>query len=196
MEETIMDQQLPPQKPSRTKRIAKEAGSWLLHIAAALLLAQLISFLVFQPIVVKGESMQSTLQNGELMYVSKPEYLLGDPSRGDVIICRYPGRTEYFVKRVMGLPGETVEVDHNAVYINGELIPEPYLDDEKNNNGFSMEAFTLGADEYFVMGDNRDNSHDSRNYYGYGSPAAITRDMVVGHVKVVMFPFDSIRKID
>lgn len=180
---------------SRKRRVVKNVGNWVMHIAIAVLLAQAISFFVFQPIVVKGESMQNTLKNGELMYVSKPEYLLGDPSRGDVIICRYPGRTEYFVKRVMGLPGETVEVEQNQVYINGELIDEPYLDEERNNNGFSMEAFTLGTEEYFVMGDNRDNSHDSRNYYGYGSPAAITRDMVIGHVQVVMFPFNAIRKI-
>lgn len=122
--------------------------------------------------------MTDTLQNGEIMYVSKPEYLLGDPARGDVVICHYPGREENFVKRVIGLPGDVVEIRSNQVYVNGEPLDEPYLPPSRNDDGFSMAPFALGADEYFVMGDNRDNSHDSRNYYGAGPPR---RDHPKGH---------------
>ena len=86
----------------------------------------------------------------------------------------------------MGLPGDVIEVRSNVVYRNGEALDEPYLTPERNNDGFSMAPFTLGDDEYFVMGDNRDNSHDCRNYYGCGSPAALTRDMIIGHVRCVV----------
>ncbi|MEG1472174.1 MAG: signal peptidase I, partial [Clostridia bacterium] len=113
-----------------------------------------------------------------------------------VVICKYPGRTENFVKRVMGIPGDTIEVRSNRVYRNGEAVDEPYLTTERNDNGFSMKPFTLGEEEYFVMGDNRDNSHDSRNYYDYNTPSALTRDMILGHVRFVFFPFDAMRGIE
>ena len=111
------------------------------------------------------------------------------------MICRYPGRTEYFVKRLMGLPGDVIEVKQNVVYRNDETLEEPYLSPEINRNGFSMAPFTLGEQEYFVMGDNRDHSHDSRNYHPDGAPEALTRDQIIGHVQFVLFPFDKIRQI-
>ena len=82
------------------------------------------------------------------------------------------------------------------VYRNGEALDEPYLTPERNDNGFSMAPFTLGEDEYFVMGDNRDNSHDSRKLLRLFHPAALTRDMIIGHVRCVVFPFSDIRTIE
>ncbi len=186
----------PQKKEKKPTNVKKEILSWVLTLGAAVVIALLIRTFLFEPIRVDGESMCDTLQNNEIMFVTKPEYLFGDPQRGDVVICKYPGRTENFVKRVMGIPGDVIEVRSNVVYRNGEALDEPYLTPERNDNGFSMEAFTLGDDEYFVMGDNRDNSHDSRNYYGYGSPSALTRDMIIGHVRFVLFPFNAIRGIE
>ncbi len=186
----------PKKKEKKPTNVKKEILSWVLTLGAAVVIALLIRTFLFEPIRVDGESMCDTLQNNEIMFVTKPEYLFGDPERGDVVICKYPGRTENFVKRVMGIPGDVIEVRNNVVYRNGEAVEEPYLTPERNDNGFSMEAFTLGGDEYFVMGDNRDNSHDSRNYYGYGSPAALTRDMIIGHVRFVLFPFNVIRGVE
>lgn len=184
-------------KPEKEKKsVKKEILSWVMTLGAAVVIALVIRTFIFEPIRVDGESMMDTLRNGEIMFVTKPEYLLGDPQRGDVVICKYPGRTENFVKRLIGVPGDTVEVVDNVVYINGEALSEPYLTDERNDNGFSMAPYALGAEEYFVMGDNRDNSHDSRNYYGYGSPTALTRKQIVGHVRCVVFPFGEIRGIE
>lgn len=177
------------------KRMLAEIFSWVWHLALAIVIAQVVHWLVFQPVVVKGESMTDTLQNGEVMYVSKPEYLLGDPARGDVVVCKYPGRSENFVKRVIGIPGDTLEIRANVVYRNGEPLSEPYLTPARNDNGFSMAPVTLREKQYFVMGDNRDNSHDSRNYYGPTRPAAIARDMIVGRARFVMFPFTAVRGI-
>ena len=89
-----------------------------------------------------------------------------------------------------------VEIRSNQVYVNGEPLHEPYLTPSRNDDGFSMAPFALGADEYFVMGDNRDNSHDSRNYYGAGRPAAITRKDIVGKVRFVMWPLSHARAVE
>ena len=174
----------------------KELVSWILTIAVAVAIALPVRAFLFEPIRVDGSSMCDTLQDGEVMIVTKPEYLAGDPQRGDVIICKYPGRSEKFVKRVMGVPGDEISIICNVVYRNGEALDEPYLTPSRNDNGFSMAPFKLGEGEYFVMGDNRDNSHDSRNYYDYSTPAAITRDMIVGHVRWVVFPFANMRGIE
>ncbi|MCL1855427.1 MAG: signal peptidase I [Clostridia bacterium] len=208
----------------KKKSVKREILSWVLTLGAAVLIALVIRTILFEPIRVDGSSMNHTLVDGEIMLVTKPEYIFSQPSHGDVVICRYPGRTEYFVKRLMGLPGDVIEVIDNVVFRNEEELAEPYLSPENNRNGFSMPPFTLGDDEYFVMGDNRDHSHDSRNYYGTGSPAALTRgqmtpvqrignrfanafseifkvpdvlmrDQIIGHVQFVLFPFDKIRRI-
>ncbi|NLI20203.1 MAG: signal peptidase I [Clostridiales bacterium] len=185
-----------PSQAKKKKDVKKEILSWILTLGSAVVIALLIRTFLFEPIRVDGQSMCDTLQNNEIMFVTKPEYLLGEPQRGDVVICKYPGRTENFVKRLMGVPGDTIEVRDNVVYRNGEALDEPYLTPDRNNDGFSMDPMMLGDDEYFVMGDNRDNSHDSRNYYGYGKPATLTRSQIIGHVQFVVFPFDKIRGIE
>ena len=185
----------PTSQQEKKKNVKKEILSWILTLGSAVVIALLIRTFLFEPIRVDGQSMCDTLQNNEIMLVTKPEYLLGQPQDGDVIICKYPGRTENFVKRLMGVPGDTIEVINNVVYRNGEALDEPYLTPARNDDGFSMEAITLGPDQYFVMGDNRDNSHDSRNYYGYGKPATLTRSQIIGHVRCVMFPFNVVRGI-
>lgn len=190
-------QQSGDQKEKKPVNVKKEILSWILTIAVAVVAALIIRTFLFEPVRVDGSSMCDTLQNGEVMLVTKPEYLFGDPQFGDVVICHYPGRgNTNFVKRVMGVPGDVIEVRSNVVYRNGEAVDEPYLTENRNDDGFSMAPFTLNEDEYFVMGDNRDNSHDCRNYYGYGSPTALTRDMIIGHARWVVFPFNVMRGID
>ena len=196
---TVEEQQKPEEEQEPQKKpvnVKKEIISWILTLGVAVIAALAIRTLLFEPVRVDGSSMADTLQNGEVMLVTKPEYLFGDPQFGDVVICKYPGRTEKFVKRVMGVPGDELMIISNVVFRNGEPLSEPYLTPDRNDNGFSMAPFKLGDDEYFVMGDNRDNSHDSRNYYNYLTPAALTRDMIIGKVRAVFFPFDSIRGIE
>lgn len=191
------EQEVQQTEPEKKKvDVKKEIISWILTLGVAVIAALAIRTLLFEPVRVDGSSMADTLQNGEVMLVTKPEYLFGDPQFGDVVICKYPGRTEKFVKRVMGVPGDELMIISNVVFRNGEPLSEPYLTPDRNDNGFSMAPFKLGDDEYFVMGDNRDNSHDSRNYYNYLTPAALTRDMIIGKVRAVFFPFDSIRGIE
>lgn len=185
----------PKNKAARQKSVRKEIISWVLTLAAAVAIAIVTRTFLFEPIRVDGESMTDTLQNGELMFVTKPEYIWGTPSRQDVIICRYPNRTEYFVKRLIAVPGDTVEIKYdresgvNSVYVNGEVVEEPYLTPARNDNDNSMAPITLKEDEFFVLGDNRDNSNDSR-YVG-----TLHRSQIAGHVRFVFFPFGKARTI-
>lgn len=190
-------------KPEKEKKTPlQELLSWILTLGMAVVIAFAIRTLLFEPVRVDGSSMCDTLVDGEIMLVTKPEYLLGDPQIGDVVICHYPGRgNTNFVKRVIGLPGDTIQIQNNVVYRNGEATDEPYLTPERNQDPRNdiLEPFVLGEDEYFVAGDNRDNSHDSRNYYSSwtgSTPSAITRDMIKGHVQLVFYPFGHFRTID
>lgn len=185
------------EKKKKAEHIKKEIISWILTLGVAVAAALIIRTFLFEPIRVDGQSMCDTLQDGEIMLVTKPEYLLGDPEFGDVVICKYPGRgNTKFVKRVLGVPGDEIMIISNIVFRNGEVISEPYLTPARNDDGFTMAPYKLGEDEYFVAGDNRDNSHDSRNYYSYYKPSGITRDMIVGKVRCVVFPFTEIRGIE
>lgn len=198
---TVAGEFVSPAKPKQEKKkknVKKEIISWILTLGSAVIIALLIRTFIFEPIFVDGHSMMDTLQDREVMIVTKLEYIFGEPQRGDVVICKYPGRTENFVKRLMAVPGDTIEIKDHVVYVNGEAVDEPYLNPEYNDDADTadMDLITLGDDQYFVMGDNRDNSHDCRNYYGYGKPTTLTRSQIIAHVRCVIYPFSSIRKIE
>lgn len=183
-------------KEKKPVNVKKEILSWILTLGAAVIIALVIRTFLFEPVRVDGHSMDDTLANGEIMFVTKPEYLTGDPQPGDVVICHYPDRGDTnFVKRVVGVPGDTLMFVDNVLIRNGEVVDEPYLTPSRNQNGFSMLPITLGENEYFVCGDNRDNSHDCRNLTN-GVPEAITRDMIIGHVRYVVYPFSDARSIN
>lgn len=170
------------------KTFKQELVEWIVTIVAALTIALVIRTFLFEPVRVDGRSMLETLQNGEIMFVTKPEYLAGDPQRFDVVICHYPDRgNTNFVKRVVGLPGDTVEVKDGYLYVNGEKYEEEYLTYRPNYN---LAAYTVPEDMFFVLGDNRSNSNDSHLI------GPISRDMIVGHVRQVIWPLSAWRSIE
>ena len=270
------------------KTVGQEILSWVLTIAVAFVIAFVVRALVFEPVRVDGESMLDTLQNGEIMFVTKFDYSStwfsfpwqnatqkenaarftfgGNPKRFDVVVCRYPGRGDTnFVKRVVGLPGDTVALTGGYLYVNGEKYGEPYISDayrtgsrnelsdfkvpskgdpltidsdgtlKVNGEAWPWQAsrlsgkaengsrllyyydsvdkkqvlqlngkdiksaeklsaitgveFKLENDFYFVMGDHRNNSNDSR------AQGPIDRTMIVGHVQQVVYPFNAWRGI-
>lgn len=154
-----------------------------------LLIFIVIPFRLFvaQPFVVSGDSMYPTFESGEYLIVDQLSYNIGDPHRGDVAVFHYPNDPgKFFIKRVIGLPGETVLISDNTVTIipeganpeEGFVLEEPYITNEDLDNGRT----TLGEDEYFVMGDNRDVSFDSRSWGPLG------RDYIVGRAFIRLFP--------
>ena len=167
------------------KTLGREILEWIVTLAVAVILALTIRTFLFEPIRVDGSSMKNTLQDGEFMIVTTPEYLLGEPQRFDVVICRYPERTENFVKRVVGLPGDTIAIADGILHVNGEAQQEEYIDYPPRYAG----EWTLGEGEYFVLGDNRASSNDSHLV------GPITRDMIVGHVQLVVWPIAGFRLV-
>ena len=153
--------------------------------AVGVLLAMLLRFFVCMLVRVKGRSMMDTLHNGDFMLALRYG-LFGDVRRFDVVICRYPGRKGYFVKRVVGLPGERVSMEEGALYIDGEVIDEDFPL-RKFLRGF--EERTLGPDEYFVLGDNRPCSHDSRRI------GPIPRSAILARVCCVFWSLRRCRRI-
>jgi signal peptidase I len=157
--------------------------SFLMYIALVVLVALTIRSFIAEPIRVEGDSMIPTLVHNEDMLVEKMSYWVNDPLRGDIIICFYPGYIESCVKRVIGLPGETVEIRDGIFYIDGiELDESPYWSGEIIGE---MNPVTVTARHVFVVGDNRNGSKDSRN----PSVGSIPYAKVVGRVVAVVYPF-------
>ena len=175
-------------KEKPKKSMQREIFEWVMVIVCALGMAFVLRTFVFEPVSVDGRSMMNTLQDREYMIATKFDYLTGDPQRFDIVICHYPGRTENFVKRVIGLPGETIELRDGELYVNGEFVAQNF---DRTPSTRDYGPYTVPADHYFVMGDNRDNSHDSRA----SDVGALTRDQIRGHVQYVVFPFSNFRKV-
>ncbi len=153
----------------------------------ALLIVIPIRWFIAQPFIVRGASMEPTFQTGEYLIVDQLSYRFHQPERGDVIILKYPrDESVYFIKRIIGLPNETVEFQGTKVIIRRGVDTEPitldqsYVESDRNRPEYG--TYTLGADEYFVMGDNRNESSDSRVW------GALPAKDIVGRALVRLFP--------
>lgn len=136
----------------------------LIYIALIFVCVYVVPNYVVQRTVVSGDSMQDTLQEDESLLVDKISYRFTDPKRYDIIVFYPKGRDveEYYVKRIYGLPGETIQIKGDDIYINGSLIDDPYPKDSMDDAGIAKEPLKLADDEYFVLGDHRSVSIDSR----------------------------------
>ena len=138
----------------------KEAKEWISALVVAVVVGILLTQFVIVSAVVATGSMQDTIQPGDRIIGWRLNYLFSDPQRGDVVIFKYPDdETQLFVKRVIGLPGETVEIVDGVTYINGTPLEEDYIKEEPLEDSG---PFTVPEDSYFMMGDNRNHSADSR----------------------------------
>jgi signal peptidase I len=173
---------LPPEAPKQSF-----VGEILNFALVALLIVLPIRMFIAQPFIVSGASMETTFSSGEYLIVDQISYRLEEPERGDVIIFRYPkDPSKFFIKRIIGIPGDTVDIQGNVVklinteYPEGKVLDEPYIRDMAPNTTISE---TLGDEEYFVMGDNRNASSDSRMW------GVLQRDKIVGRAFLRLFPF-------
>lgn len=177
-----------PERPTLSPRRAPSGLlSWLRDlvetIIPALLIALAINFFVAQPTLVRGYSMEPTLHQEERLLVEKVSYRFHAPQRGDIVVLKVAQEPIPLVKRVIGLPGETVEIRQGKVYVNGQHLDEPYLRQTPYGN---MPARPVPAGSIFVLGDNRNNSNDSR-YFG-----VVPLDDVVGKAWLRYWPLEQI----
>lgn len=165
----------------------KEILSTSIYLLVVLCAAYLIITYVGQRTQVSGSSMETTLSDGDNLLVDKITYRFSDPKRFDIIVFPFQYDTDtYYIKRIIGMPGETVQIDYDGnIYINGSLMEESYGREVIQNPGRAAEPITLGEDEYFVMGDNRNNSSDSRD----PSVGNIHRKDIIGRAWVRIWPF-------
>ena len=169
-------------------KVLKELLSTGLYLLGVLCVTYLLILYVIQLTNVDGESMEPTLHDGDRVFVDKITYQIDDPERFDVIVFPVQYEEEkYFIKRIIGLPGETVQIDTNGViYINGEVLLESFGKEviQADKIGLAAEPIVLGEDEYFVLGDNRNDSFDSR----YAQVGNISRDDIIGRTWLLIWP--------
>ena len=172
------------------KKVLKEILSTSLYILFVLCAVYLVIHFVGQRTQVQGSSMEPKLSNEDNLIVDKITYRFSDPERFDIIVFpfKYKEKT-YYIKRIIGLPGETVQIDQQGnIYIDGEILNENYGKEviQPDHIGLASQPITLGDDEYFVLGDNRNNSTDSR----VSQVGNIKRDDIIGRAWVRIWPFD------
>lgn len=173
----------------KPKGIVKELLGWIVYIAIIIGLTWLIITFVGQRTRVSGHSMEATLHDGDNLIVDKLSYHFREPKRFEIIVFPYRHKENtYYIKRIIGLPGETVQVKDGYVYINGEKLDENYGLEVMEDAGIAAEPIELGEDEYFVLGDNRNHSSDSRD----PSVGILHRDELIGRAWIRIWPLDSI----
>ena len=197
--ETVSGHDAPPEivapvsKSHKRRNGTKTAVEWVLLIVGALIIALLIKTFLFQAFYIPSESMVPTLEKNDRVLVNKLSYKMHDVNRGDIIVFKAPDGTDPsvkdLVKRVIGLPGETVSAENGKIFIDGKELDEPYLPDGTVSNcaSFREQCFPTGKvpdDQYWVMGDNRASSKDSR-FFG-----TIAKSEIIGRVFVRIWPLN------
>lgn len=175
-------------KKNRVRSVMRELLGWLFYILIIIGLTYLIITYVGQRTRVSGSSMETTLSDGDNLIVDKLSYRFQDPKRFDIVVFPYKyEENTYYIKRIIGLPGDTVQVKDGYTYINGELLESDiYGAEVMIEAGTASEPITLGEEEYFVLGDNRNHSLDSRD----PSVGILKREDLIGRAWVRIYPFD------
>lgn len=183
------------QTVEKANPIKNEAWEWIKALLIAAALVFFIRWLIFAPFIVEGPSMEPNFYTGERLIVNKLIYKFSNPERGEVLVFRATKDKDY-IKRVIALPGEKVRVEGDKVFVNGQLLDEPYLKqalDEavkqgKPYNTRNYPEQTVPEGSIFVMGDNRSNSSDSRD----SSVGFVRYEQIVGRADLIFWPFDKI----
>ena len=171
-----------PAKLSRSASIFFELGKWFIIVVIILFL---IHYFVVTIFVVSGESMEPNFHDKEVVLINRFNLFTDNFKRGDSMVLKFPGDPEHkkYIKRLVGLPGETVEIKNDGIYINGNRLTESYIPDNVTTQATSNKTkWTLGEDQYFLVGDNRENSSDSRSW------GVAERKNLTGPVKLIIFP--------
>lgn len=173
----------------KNSNLGEEIKDWIISILIAVVLAFFIRYFIVELYMVEGPSMRPTLVNSERLVVNKFIYRFKAPERGDIIVFRYPrDPSRDFIKRVIGIPGDTIEIKDGRVFVNGQLLNETYIL-EKTRGSYSLATVPEG--HIFVMGDNRNNSEDSR----FKDVGFVSHDLVKGKAVMIFWPLDHIKSL-
>jgi len=170
----------------------KDLPEYLLYLVLFVFILYIMPTFLLEPIQIKGSSMQDTLQNKDRVLIEKVSRYGDGPERFDIIVfTKQTGSQEKtYVKRIIGLPGDTVQIIENEIYLNGQVLPETYGKGVIGDAGLAAEPIELGDDEYFVLGDNRTVSVDSCEI------GPVKKNEIRGNVIFRLFPWDSFGKVD
>ena len=171
-------------QPSPASSRPQASLGWLRDVLASVAVSVFIILFLYQPVRVEGTSMVPMLQDQDRLFINKLAYRMGEVQHGDVVVFHYPRDiTKSYIKRVIAVPGDQLSIDHGRVYVNNKKLAEPYVParyaDER-----SQPAMTVPAGEYFVMGDHRSISSDSRDF------GTVDRSLIYGKASFVYWPFD------
>ena len=169
---------VPVEKPRSAAR------GWLRDLVLSVGVSAFIIFFLYQPVRVEGTSMLPNLEDQDRLFINKMAFRVGDIQRGDVVVFLYPrNQTKSYIKRVIGLPGDRVRIDHGRVVLNGQTLKEPYVPSRFADDRSQPES-TIPKGEYFVMGDHRSISSDSREF------GPVDRNLIYGKAAFVYWPID------
>ena len=190
--ETQPDDSEPDSKKEKSKpNIKKNLIAFGICVVIAIVIALIITNFVASHTKVEGNSMESTFENGDDIIVEKFSYLTNNPERYDIIVFRESESVNY-IKRVIALPGETIQITEGKIYINERAIFDAYGNAKMEDGGIAEKPIKLGQDEYFVLGDNRNASKDSRDK----AVGVIKRDQIIGKAWLRVLPFDNFGKLE
>lgn len=188
MSDNINQEQQEHISEAKKKTAFQELLEWILYILVIIVLTYLIITFVGQRTKVDGHSMEPTLSHGDNLIIDKISYRFHDPERYDIIVFPYQhADNTYYIKRIIALPGETIQIKNGYVYINGVKSDEHYGKELILDAKMAADPIVLGDDEYFVLGDNRNNSSDSRD----PSVGVLHRKQLIGKAWVRIYPFDT-----
>jgi signal peptidase I len=181
---TRVDAPMPPVAPG--PKSSAMMSSWLRDLIVSVVVSTFIIIFLYQPVRVEGTSMLPMLEDQDRLFINKIAYRVGDIHQGDVVVFQYPrDPSKSYIKRVIALPGERLRIDHGRVYVDGKLLNEPYVP-ERFSDDRSQPEVVLGAHEYWVMGDHRSISSDSRDF------GPVERDLIYGKAAFVYWPMEQI----
>jgi signal peptidase I len=170
--------------PLKQSSILRELFELALIIVAVYALVNLVTV----RFIVEGPSMESTFHEDDYVIVSRLSYLITEPHHGDVVVFHFPGDlTQDYIKRIIGVPGDTIAILNTQVYVNGDPVDEPYINEPCTHASCQDNTWVLGEDEYFVMGDNRNRSSDSRRF-----DAPVHREHIIGKVVFRYWPLSKL----
>jgi signal peptidase I len=178
--------QSPENRPAGEKRGQRRGvmHSWLRDLVVSVVASALIIIFLYQPVRVEGTSMLPVLEDQDRLFINKLAYRVGEIHRGDVVVFLYPHDHEKsYIKRVIAGPGDTLKIDHGQVYVNGAAVAEPYVP-KRFADDRSQPEMTVPVHEYFVMGDHRSISSDSRDF------GPVDRGLIYGKAAFVYWPMD------